>query len=187
MSESKEPKLFEEGHPASDLILKWWDDLKNNKGDKAELRRCKNLQEIQISSAFQHCYWQLIKHFPKERQSPSREQMAIIIGLAAYIENNDSVKKSDQNDGQANDFFGYQISRGDKPKLRELRFRRLLKINDREKLFRFLIQIIRILEKNVNLLDLLSIAYFWGDTAKTNLAYKYYYERDYYEKANLEK
>ncbi len=35
------------------------------------------------------------------------------------------------------------------------------------------------LDKKVNLLDLLSIAYFWGDKAKTNLAYKYY------EKANL--
>lgn len=169
MSESKEPKLFEEGHPASDFILEWWYSLKKNKGDRAELRRCKNLQEIQISSAYLRCYWQLIKYFSQEQKFPSREQMAIIIGLAAHIEDNDT------------DAFGYQISCGDKPKLSELRFRRLLKINYREKLFHFLIQVIRILEKNVNLLDLLSIAYFWGDTAKTNLAYKYY------EKAKLEK
>lgn len=179
MSESKKPKLFEEGHPASDIILEWWEGLKINKGDRAELRRCKNLQEIQKSSAFQRCYWQLIKHFSKERP-PSREQMAIIIGLASYIENNDSLKKSDQSDGQENDFWGYQISRGDKPKLSELRFRRLLKISDREKLYHFLVQVVRLLERKVNLLDLLSIAFFWGDTAKTNLSYKYY------EKANLE-
>lgn len=181
MNESKEPKLFEEGHPASDFILEWWGSLKKNKGDRAELRRCKNLQNIQTSSAYLRCYWQLIKYFPQERKSPSREQMSIIIGLAAHIEDNDSVKKTDQSDSQISDFLGYQISRGDKPKLSELRFRRLLKIKDREKLYRFLIQVIRILERKVNLLDLLSIAFFWGDTATTNLAYKYY------EKAKLEK
>jgi hypothetical protein len=56
----------------------------------------------------------------------------------------------------------------------------LLKINDREKLFRFLIQIIRLLDKKLNLLDLLSVAYYWGEKTKTNLAYQYY------EKAQLD-
>lgn len=180
MSESKEPKIFEEGHPASVFILEWWESLKQNKGNRAELRRCKNLEEIQKASAYQRCYWQLKKYFTPEQQVPSREQMAIIIGLAAHIEDDDLVKKTDQSDNQKNDFFGYQISRGDKPKLSELRFRRLLRIKDREKLYRFLIQVVRMLDKKVNLLDLLSIAYFWGDKAKTSLAYKYY------EKANLE-
>jgi CRISPR system Cascade subunit CasB len=181
MNESKEPKLFEKSHPAGDFILEWWQGLKDNKGDKAELRRCKNLQEVQISSAYQRCYRQLIKHFLQEQGSPSREQMAIIIGLAVHVEDNDSERKADQSDSQATDFFGYQIGRGDKPKLSELRFRRLLKIKDREKLYHFLVQAIRILERKINLLDVLSIAYFWGDSAKTNLAYKYY------EKANLKK
>lgn len=181
MNQSKEPKLFEEGHPASDFILKWWDNLKQNKGDRAELRRCKDLKEVQRTSAYQRCYWQLTKHFPQEREMPSGVQIAMIIGLAAYIEDDDADKKTDQRDNQKKDFFGYQISRGDKPKLSELRFRRLLKIKDREKLYRFLIQVIRMLDKKLNLLDLLSIAYFWGDTVKTKLAYKYY------EKAKLEK
>jgi len=179
MNELKELQLFEEDHPASDFILEWWDNLKQNKGDRAELRRCKNLKEVQIASAYLRCYWQLIKSFAQEIQIPSREQMAIIIGLAAHIEDNDLVKKVDQGDNQKNDFFGYQISRGDKPKLSELRFRHLLKIKDRGNLYHFLIQVVRMLDKKVNLLDLLSIAYFWGDKAKTNLAYKYY------EKANL--
>lgn len=180
MSESKEPKIFEEGHPTSVFILEWWKSLKQNKGDRAELRRCKNLEDIQKASAYQRCYWQFKKHFSPEQQVPSREQMAIIIGLAAHIEDDDLVKKADQSDNQKIDFFGYQISRGDKPKLSELRFRRLLKIKDRENLHHFLIQVVRMLDKKVNLLDLLSIAYFWGDKAKMSLAYKYY------EKANLE-
>lgn len=185
MTELKKPRLFEEGHPASVFILEWWENLKQNKGDRAELRRCKNLEEIQKASAYQRCYWQLKKHFTQEQRVQSRVQMAIVIGLAAHIEVNDT-KYIDTNSKKEKEFyFAYQMAapKGKEkdalPKLSELRFRRLLKIKDRGKLYRFLIQVIRMLDKKVNLLDLLSIAYFWGDKKKTSLAYKYY------EKANL--
>jgi len=185
MTELKKPRLFEEDHPASVFILEWWESLKQNKGDRAELRRCKNLEEIQKASAYQRCYWQLIKHFTTEQQVPSREQMSIIIGLASHIEDNDT-KYIDINSKEEKEYyFAYQMAapkakeKDAPPKLSELRFRRLLKIKDRGKLYRFFIQVVRMLDKNVNLLDLLSIAYFWGDKSKTYLAYKYY------EKANL--
>ena len=127
-----------------------------------------------VHSSTRNCkIWQIALDY-------SWEQMAIIIGLSAYVEENDTEKKNDQQESQQYDLLGYQISRGDKPKLSELKFRRLLKINSREKLFRFLIQVIRLMEKKVNLMDLLRIVYFWGGNAKKNLAYQYY------EKANLE-
>jgi CRISPR system Cascade subunit CasB len=176
MSEKKPPGLFEAGHPASVAMLECWENLLQNKGDRAELRRCKNLEEVQLTSAFLRNYWKLIDVFKKEKKAPNKQQMAIIIALAAYIEDGEKAKTGN---------FSYQIAEqvspdNKKPKLSELRFRRLLKINDREKLFRFLIQVIRLLDKKVNLLDLLRIAYFWGDKTKIELAYKYY------EKANLE-
>lgn len=185
MTELKKSRLFEEGHPASDFILEWWKSLKQNKGDRAELRRCKNLEEIQKASAYQRCYWQLTKYFTPEQQVPSREQMSIIIGLASHIEDNEPKYIDTDSKKEKEYYFAYQMAtpkgkeKDAPPKLSELRFRRLLKIKDREKLYRFLIQVVRMLDKKVNLLDLLSIAYFWGDKAKTNLAYKYY------EKANL--
>jgi len=178
MTEQKPPKLFEEGHPASIALLEWWESILLQKGDRAELRRCKNLEDIQKTSAYQRSYWRLIEEFRKGENKVSNEQMAIIIALAAYIDDNKTAYEDA--DKQKTDYFGYQISRGEKPKLSELRFRRLLKIDDREKLFRFLIQVIRMLDKKINLLDLLGIAYFWGDKTKTELAYKYY------EKANLD-
>ena len=178
MTEQKPPRLFEEGHPASIALLECWESLLSNKGDRAELRRCKNLEDIQSTSAYQRSYWTLVDKFKLAQNKVSNEQMAIVIALAAYIDDNKAVYEDA--DTQKTDYFGYQISRGEKPKLSELRFRRLLKIHDREKLFRFLIQVIRLLEKKVNVLDLLAMAYFWGDKTKTKLAYKYY------EKANLD-
>lgn len=178
MTEQKPPKLFEEGHDASIALVDCWEGLLANKGDRAELRRCKSLEEIQSTSAYQRSYWKLIEKFKTGGNKVSNEQMAIVIALAAYIDENKA--EYEDADTKKTDYFGYQISRGEKPKLSELRFRRLLKINDREKLFRFFIQVIRLLDKKVNLLDLLRIAYFWGDKTKTKLAYKYY------EKANLD-
>jgi CRISPR system Cascade subunit CasB len=178
MSEIKAPRLFERDHIASVALLECWEGLLANKGDRAELRRCKKLDVIQKTSAFQRSYWKLFDKFTQGGKHPSKEQMAIIIALAAYIDENHPTYEEDNE--KKPDYFGYQISRGDKPKLSELRFRRLLKINNREKLFRFLIQTIQLLDKKVNLLDLLSITYYWGDKTKTKLAYKYY------ERANLD-
>lgn len=183
MTELNSPRLFNPENSVSIAILEHWEDLLENKGDRAELRRCKNLEKIQISSAFQRHYKRLIIDFNKNNEFPSKEQMAIIIALAAYINENHSIVELDGK--EKTDFFGYQLAKSvsqdnKKPKLSELRFRRLLKTNDREKLFRFLIQVIRLLDKKVNILDLLSIAYFWGEKTKTNLAYKYY------EKAHID-
>lgn len=178
MTKVKKPRLFEKEHSASVALLDCWNGLLQHKGDRAELRRCKNLDSVQKTSAFQSNYWKLRNKFTQNGKSPGNEQMAIIIALLAYID--DDKSSYEDKDEVKPDFFGYQISRGDKPKLSELRFRRLLKINDRDKLFRFFIQAIRLLDKKVNLLDLLRIVYFWGDPTKTKLAYKYY------EKANLD-
>ena len=166
----KKKGLFAVDHPFRESMINWWEGLKQNKGDRAELRRCKDLKEIQQASSFQRIYWKMMK-LAGEENNPSKEQMAIIIGLAAHIEGNDD-----------SECFGHQISRGaESPILSELRFRKLLRINDRQGLFRFLIQVIRILDKRVNLLDLQEISYFWGEDRKTKLSYKYY------EKAVLKK
>ena len=88
MSESKEPRIFEEGHPFSELILNWWDSLKQNRGARAELRRCKNLKDVESTSAYMRCYWELLRSFDQKEKKPSWDQVAIIIGLAAHVEDN---------------------------------------------------------------------------------------------------
>ena len=88
MSESKEPRIFEEGHPVSEFILNWWDSLKQNRGARAELRRCKNLKDVESTSAYMRCYWELLRSFDQMEKKPSCDQAAIIIGLASHVEDN---------------------------------------------------------------------------------------------------
>jgi CRISPR system Cascade subunit CasB len=178
MSENKTPKLFEIGHPATEYILEWWKNLAHNKGDSAEIRRCKSLSEIELTSAYQRFYWGFLKTFKTDEWKASQEKTALFIALIVYIKEDKRSYQNDKNE-TAFDYFAYQISQGEKPKLSELRFRRLLKITDNEKLFRFLIQVIRLLDRKVNLLDLIKITYYWNDETRKYLAYKYY------EKANL--
>jgi CRISPR system Cascade subunit CasB len=181
MNEEKKPKLFEYGHSATDFILEWWEELNTHKSDRAEIRRCKNLSEVELTSAYQRFYWRFLKEFKEDLNFfPSKEKTALIVALAVYVSENKSHYKNEEDELERIDYFAYQISRGEKPKLSELRFRRLLHIEDREKLFRFLIQVIRLLDRKVNLLDILKIAFYWNDNTKKSLAYKYY------EKANLD-
>lgn len=170
MNENKKPKLFEIEHPATDYILEWWENLEHNKGDRAEIKRCKSLADMKKKSSFRRFYFGLKD---KLDENFSEEQAAIIAGLASYIKYEKNKHKAEEDK-----LFAYQMARkkgkeSKKPKLSELRFRRLLEIKDREKLYRFLIQVIRLLEE-VNLLNILSIAYFWGDKTKVKLSYAYY-------------
>ena len=175
MKESKKKYLFDEVHEVGGFLLNWWENLKENRGDRAEIKRCKSLKQVQLTSAFQRCYWQLINLFDSK---PTREQTAIIIGLGAHVYENEATRIKNRNTEK--NYFAFQIAKAregaDSPRLSELRFRRLLNIknNDRDKLYRYLMQIIKLLDRKVNLLDLLSIAFYWGENSKRNLAYKYY-------------
>ncbi len=173
----KQPNYFSSNNPVGEFLLDWHDSLSNTrKADRAELKRCKTLEQIQQSSAFQRCYWQLIKKFEKP---PSKQQLALIQGIAAHVRENIAFNEKDGKTTQIK--FGYQLAKGsnldkgkEKPEVSELRFRRLLRINDRERLFPYLCSLIRFLDGKVNLLTLQELGFYWGDKAKTRLAYEYY-------------
>ena len=169
--EEKKINYFSPEHPVGCFLLEWWENLESNKADRARLKRCKTLLDVELNSAFQYAYWELIKLFDKP---PNKEQCVIIIALAAWVKENIFDPPGTKKDDQAQ-CFGYQIAQGsDGPKLHELRFRRLLRVEDRNRLFQVLVKIIRHLEGRVNLLDVLAIAFYWGDSTRKRLAYQYY-------------
>lgn len=181
----KLPDYFSKDHPVGAFLLEWHHSLSDTrKADRAELKRCKTLQQIQQSSAYQKCYWQLINKFD---HPPGKQQLALALAVAVHIRENISFGESEKGGKTKPVKFGHQLARGtnlnsktDKPKVSELRFRRLLRIKDREKLFPYLCSLIRFLDGKVNLLAVQECCFYWGDKYRTNLAY------EYYDKANLE-
>ena len=84
MNEKPKSDIFREGHPFADYLLEWWTGLKQNKGDRAGLRRCKNLTDIQIKApAFPRFYWGALKLFKREERKPGKEQTGRKSGFCA--------------------------------------------------------------------------------------------------------
>jgi len=132
-------------------VLKWWDTLEKERGERAELRRAHNITEVAFSPAYHRLY--------KELPQADKEKLACVAGICAHVKENSEA------------FFAKQMAEGNKS---DLRFRRLLAIENREELYHAMIRIVRLLGGTVNVCDLAKTIYWWNENTKKRLAYDYY-------------
>ncbi|MBA1330283.1 hypothetical protein QQ73_03565, partial [Candidatus Endoriftia persephone str. Guaymas] len=98
--------LNKESH-TTEILIQWWQGLENNKGTRAELRRCTSPDKVMFQPAFQRLC-QRLKPEPQEQR-----QLASVVGLLAHVRYTTGQK------------LAYQMA-GNPPVVSELRFRRLL-------------------------------------------------------------
>ena len=140
----------------------WWRSLDDNRGDRAELRRCGTLAEVVFSPAYHRL-----------RQNVCRggavhdDGLALVAGLAARV-------KSNAMDHTVAGQMATSKSDGGSAKVSGLRFRRLLKVKEREELFTAMGRVIALLGGTVNLQSLAQSAYFWNDITRKQWAFEYY-------------
>ena len=137
------------------IVWRWWKSLENDRGARAELRRAGSVTEVAFSPAYHNLY--------NELPQSDKEGLACLAGLCAHI-------KEDRKGVS----LGQQMAEGDKSKVSELRFRRLLAINSQAELYHAMIRIIRLLGGTVNVCDLAKKVYWWNEETKKRLAYDYY-------------
>jgi CRISPR system Cascade subunit CasB len=94
------------------------------------------------------------------------DRLAIVVGLAAHIKENNNQYTI------ANQMALPQA--GGSARVSGLRFRRLLKIQDRDKLYPAMIRIVALLNSSLNLVSLAGSVYWWNDLTKKNWAFDYY-------------
>lgn len=142
------------------VILQWYNELENDKGGRAELRRAHNPTEVVFLPAYHRLYAML--------DSPNiiKESLACVAGLCAHIKENRGGKFAEQMAERSQGSNKFTIS--------SLRFRKLLAIKDWEDLYHAMIRIIRQLGGKVNVADLAKIVYWWNEKTKKDLAYEYY-------------
>lgn len=157
--ENKRPQLFDPEDDSGKILLNWWKELEERRGDRAELRRADNPTEVVFSQAY-HRFYQRVR-------LPKKEELALIAGLCAHVKDHSAVAG-----------IAEQMAMGqDKAAVSGLRFRRVLAISDRDDLYHAMIRIIRLLGGAVNIYDLAKSMYWWNDERwkmKQNWAYKYY-------------
>jgi CRISPR system Cascade subunit CasB len=153
---------FKKDSPEVQVLIKWWEGLEKERGERAMLRRCGTLAEVVFSPAYHRLRRALMNvgRFDDDR-------LSLVVGLFARI-------KPPNADGSS---IAEQMATG-KPdgsaRVSGLRFRRLLKVKDLEELFIAMTRIIALLGGSVNLQSLAQSVYFWNDKTRKDWAFEYY-------------
>jgi len=154
---------FDKEYPETEALKAWWQWLDENRGERAVLRRCGSLTEVVFSPAY-HRLRSMVSRFG----FIDDDGLALVAGLAARIkENMDSGRIAEQ--------MATAKSGGDaKARVSGLRFRRLLKVKEREDLFSTMTRVIALLGGSVNIQSLAHGVYFWNDKTRKEWAFDYY-------------
>ncbi len=152
---------FGNDSPELQALVAWWCALDDNRGDRAELRRCATLAEVAFTPAYHR-----LRHAVSRSGGVNDDSLALVAGLVARIKNNllgSTVVKqmaTGKSDGSA--------------KVSGLRFRRLLKVKEPEELFTALGRVLALLGGTANLQSLAKSVYFWNDRTRKQWAFEYY-------------
>ncbi len=152
---------LEHDSPETQALARWWLALNDNRGDRAELRRCSTLAEVAFTPAYHRLRLDLMKF-----GAVNADALALVAGLAARVKSN-----------LAGNTLAEQMATGKSDgsaRVSGLRFRRLLKIKEREELFTTMGRVIALLGGAVNLQSLANSAYYWTDRTRKQWAFEYY-------------
>ena len=156
--------------PAGEILCSWWRALDNDRGGRADLRRCSRPIAASFNSSHHKLSNELNRKFPQEKGLDNR--ILCVSPLRA------NVKYSGGEDFGKGKMLAKQMaepkSSGGESVLSELRFRRFLECESRDDLFPQLRRIINLLDNKVDIYDLADMVYFWGDRKKRDLARQYY-------------
>ena len=154
---------FVSNQDAHDVLVEWWNGLDDSRGDRAALRRCHNPTEVAFNPAF-HRLRMKLKQFGYVNQ----ESLALIAGVLSHVGDDNDVHIAEQ---MATPKLGSKTAC-----VSELRFRRILKVQDNTDLFEPLIRIVHMLDGTVNIPVLANSIYWWNvsDSTRKEWAFKYY-------------
>lgn len=151
------------------LLLDWWQQLQDNTGDRAALRRADNLSEIVAVPTFHQLRWRIDALLANEGRGLSaaqRDRLAVAAALAAHVR---------ESRGHARGLVG-QMAGGDgeTAPVSALRFRRMLQADKPSDLFRQLRRALAMLGGHADLLALADDVLNWGEQRRKRWAYAYY-------------
>lgn len=130
-------------------LTEWWRWLDDNRGCRAQLRRCNTLDQILPQSAFHRLCWKLPwweKH----------DLMGLVVvgGLLSHVTDSSTFSFPVQ--------MGQCKEGGDKPRLSELRFQQLLSSENHDEMFERTRRAIDLLGRSANILSLADGIFHWS-------------------------
>lgn len=163
------------------MIYEWWEHYSSEseqgeasrKGEFANLRRCKNLEEILFTPQYQYLYRKVNKaKWVNGSACNNKEAIALLAGVLAYIK--EDVKSEKNEKKHVAEHFARVQEGGDKPIVSEARFMRLMKIKTHTELFTEIVRIIRLAGDSAPLNDLITSLYWWNDKTRQKWTFEYF-------------
>lgn len=148
----------------STVIMDWWGSLDENRGDRAELRRCKTPEDVIFLPAYHRLRKALSAYGEINDQA-----LCLVAGVLSHVRKHEGSEK-----------FAVQLAQKppgkESPLMNELRFRKFISIRDSTILFKEAIRAVRLLDSTANIPDLARGLYHWTQETRKQWA------SDYYEK-----
>lgn len=157
------------GFPAEE-VFKWWQEMQPDqesegrpkyRGELAELRRCKILEEVLLVPRFQ--LLRRIVHPPQNRLSAC----AAMAGILAHV-------KTHETKHTFAEWLALPKAEGAGSRLSELRFRRLIRNKTHGDLFTDLIRILPLAADTAQVKQLAEDIYRWNDYTRRKWTFAYY-------------
>lgn len=150
-------------------VWQWWQSLEEDRGQRAELRRCRSPEEVYVSAAYRdHLARRMGESFALDENDLLH--LALPVGVLARAR----VLESGAH-------FAALFARRGKgsPAMRDVRFRQVLALPDDrfDDLFTMLTRLVRLMDNAASLPGLLECGLFWNDAARVRWAREYYPNR----------
>lgn len=153
------------------VIHDWWSGLNaptepgqpSRRGELAQLRRCKTLEEVLFAPAYHALY-----HRAFAAGWGDRLRVAALAGLLAHLKGEIASPKSFAA------FLATPSALGLGPRVSELRFQRLMKEKELAGFYPVLLRILHLAGDKAPVPDLIQGVYFWGDTKRRDWTFAYY-------------
>jgi CRISPR system Cascade subunit CasB len=149
------------------VIRQWHAGLKDDRGNRAQLRRARTPFDVFVSPAYQRVLIARLREAGFSPDAGDMERLALGVGLLAHAKE----LTKDTHFAQA---FA-KLEKGSKD-VRDVRFRRLLAVtkDERDELYAQLLRFIRLMDNTLEPQSLLQGTYWWNEQTKKDWAKAYY-------------
>lgn len=168
MTESASDRNFFANPAFWEVVEEAWNDLDKNRGNRAMLRRAKTPTEVFVSPAFQRGFVQRLYAKGIVPDVHALQRLALAVGVLAHA------KRLVQGG-----HFARQLAQAGsgRREVSDLRFRRLMEVQERDDLYVMLIRLLRYLGGEADFKSLVTGGYWWNDNTRRQWA-AYYYGAD---------
>ncbi|MDO8841272.1 MAG: type I-E CRISPR-associated protein Cse2/CasB [Methanocalculus sp.] len=146
------------------IIQAWWQGFDNNRGERADLRRCHSAHEVMLNPAYHRLRLRLSEN--GEIYPGNLRRLAILAGVLAHVREGTQIPVAEQ--------LGRSNTEMETTGFSEIRFRRILQTEDPEDLFMTLIRMVQHQGGKINIRDLSYSILNWNERTREQWAMKYY-------------